>query len=111
MAQKPAYGPPLVARNAIHARAVCDLLAALTAAYQRDAKRQPGGGESPVQLTEQWIDTIAELSCSEDRPEHETAIAYVRDAATGFAFAAKILRAERGLSNDPEGLSRAPTTP
>src|ERR1035438_1748035 len=61
-----------------------------------------GTAEAPAALTQHWIDTIAEAALSGDRPRHNTAVEYVRGAASSLSFAARTLGAERGLSLDPD---------
>lgn len=101
----PTDGPPLAPRAALHARAIVDLLTAMAIAYSKDTESEFSEldtAEAPVALTQHWIDTIAEAAQSGDRPRHDTAIDYVRGAASGLSFAARIIGVERGLSLDPD---------
>ena len=101
----PADEPPLATRAALHARAICDLLTALAFAYWRETGSdlsELGKAEAPSTLTQRWIDEITEASLMEARPHHETAVQYVRGAATSLTFIARMICAERGLSHDPD---------
>ena len=109
----PEDGRPLATCAAIHARAICDLLTAQAVAYWKDTGdelSEIGRAEAPPALTRQRIDTIAEASHVDDRPQHETAVEYVRGAASSLSLAARVLRAERGLSSDPSD-PRGPIEP
>jgi hypothetical protein len=103
--ETPSDGPPLATRAALHARVIADLLTALAIAYWKDTESERselGTAEAPAALTQHWIDTIAEAALSEDAPRHNTAVEYVRGAASSLSFAARTLGAERGLSLDPD---------
>jgi hypothetical protein len=101
----PSDGPPLATRAALHARVIADLLTALAIAYWKDTESELSGvstAEAPAALTQHWIDMIAEAALSEDAPRHNTAVEYVRGAASSLSFAARTLGGERGLSLDPD---------
>jgi hypothetical protein len=96
--------PPLATRAAMHGRAIADLLVALTINYWRGTGSELseiGLAEAPVKLRTHWIDTIAEAAASDERPEHETGVQYVRGVAQTLSIVTRILSAERGLSLDP----------
>jgi hypothetical protein len=104
-------GPALGMRAALHGRAIADLLTALAIAHWKDAGSEESlTAEAPAKLTRHWINAIAEATHSEDHPQHRTAVEYVRGAALGMSFIARILNATRGLSLDPED-PRGPAVP
>jgi hypothetical protein len=103
--------PALAIRAAMHGRAIADLLTALALAYSREIGSEPPGATAPAALRQHWIDTIAKAALSEqDRPQHETAVEYVRGVAASLSFIVRILGAERGLSLDPDD-PRGPIDP
>jgi hypothetical protein len=96
---------PLATHAAMHARTVADLLTSLAL----DVARERGEGvpdtvlaEAPQTLTSRWIGEMATVCTEEElRPQHDTAVDYVRDAARWMSLATRILNAERGFSIDP----------
>lgn len=110
----PGDGPALAMRAALHARAISDLLTALSLAYWEDTGSELselGKAEAPAALRERWIDEIAKAALGADRPTHETAVEYVRGVAFGLSVIARIRGVERGLSldpNDPRGSVERP---
>jgi hypothetical protein len=106
--------PALAMRAAMHGRAIADLLTALAIASSREIGNEPygsGGAVAVGALRRHWIDAIAKAALSdEDRPQHETAVEYVRGVAASLSFIVRILGAERGLSLDPDD-PRGPIEP
>jgi hypothetical protein len=96
---------PLAPRAALHARAIADLLTALAVSYWNETGTELselGKAEAPVVLTARWIDEIADAARSDHGDHPRNAAEYVRRSATALSFVARILRAERGFSIDPE---------
>jgi hypothetical protein len=101
---QPGERVPLALLAALHGRAVAGLLTALALADNDEAELS---APRAAELIAAAIDTITQLSSDEDdRPEHETAVDYVRGVATTLSFVNRILLPARGLSldpNDPRG--------
>jgi hypothetical protein len=95
---------PLAVKAALHGQSVAALLTALTLRHTRELSTEDAPPDPDAQraLRGYWCNAICAAATDQNAPEHESAVDYVRGAATGLNFVTRALGTQQGLSLEPD---------